>query len=1078
MNEEEIFLEALARSQPEERAAYLERACAGKPALRASVEALLRANVGATGFLERPAPAVAATAAEPGAAEGPGTIIGHYKLMEQIGEGGMGLVFVAEQQHPVRRKVALKVIKPGMDTQQVIARFEAERQALALMDHPNIATVLDGGATASGRPYFVMELVKGVPITEYCDQSQLPIRQRLELFLHVCQAVQHAHTKGVIHRDIKPSNVLVMSHDGTPLVKVIDFGVAKAVGQQLTDKTIYTHFAQLVGTPLYMSPEQAGESSLDVDTRSDIYSLGVLLYELLTGTTPFQKERLKEVGFDELRRIIREEEPPRPSTRLSTLGQAATTVAAQRQSDPKRLSQLFRGELDWVVMKALEKDRARRYETASAFAADVQRYLNDEPVLACPPSARYRLGKLARRHKVALTTAALVTAALLLGTAGSLWQAHEARQATAWAQAELEEKDRQFHRAEDNVQLSLQSLEQMYADLAGRRLKEEPHLELLRKEYLEKLLGFYVQFAEKNRGHPTVRLETAKAARRVADIRYELGQLAEAEQAYRQAIPLLEEVAGGASPPREPRAELADCLEGLAILRRATRRPDLGEETLKRVVVLRRDLRTEAPAEWPYQRALAHAYGNLGLALWDQHRLPEAEAADRQAIQLLQPLADQFPKVADMRMELATGLANLAVVLKESNRLQEAAEAFGKARVLQEKILARWPNVPRFRFLLSFTCNNFGMLLYKTRRSKEAEEAFRQAVSLRRKLAADFPAVAKYRQELVGACNNLYRLLAETGRGQEVRPLYEQLLALRPEAPEYRQAQANFLNDQAMRTFAQRQPKQGEDLLRRSLAVHEKLVKDFPKEPGYRRYWASALQNLAIIQVRTGRAPQAEESFRQALSLYRGLFDQLAAADRDRKGPALAETRQAPDLSSIELGPVPDYRQELALYYANLAHVLCDLHKYQEADQLYRDGLKTVPESWQLKADLALLRVTCPDARFTGAAEALSLAGEVVKAAPKVAKCWYVLGVAQYRAGHWQQAIAALTKCMDLSKGGDASDWFFLAMAHEQLGHKEEARQWFDRAVRWMDKYLPSPEELRRFRAEAAKLLAAETKKS
>jgi serine/threonine protein kinase len=415
-----IFDEALEINSQAERQDFLDRACAGLPELRQKIEALLRAYEEAGSFLESPiqAPALVPTVDEP-ITERPGTVIGPYKLMEQIGEGGMGLVFVAEQQHPVRRKVALKVIKPGMDTRQVVARFEAERQALALMDHPNIAKVHDGGETASGRPYFVMELVKGVPMTEFCDQNQAPVRERLELFLHVCQAVQHAHQKGIIHRDIKPSNVLITSQDGTPVVKVIDFGVAKAIGQQLTDKTIYTQFTQLVGTPLYMSPEQAGESGMDVDTRSDIYSLGVLLYELLTGTTPFDKERFKEVGYDELRRIIREEEPPKPSTRISTMGQASTTISTQRKSDPKRLSQLFRGELDWIVMKCLEKDRNRRYETASAFAADVQHYLRDEPVQACPPSAWYRFRKFARRKKMALAMAACVFLALA-GIAGAI----------------------------------------------------------------------------------------------------------------------------------------------------------------------------------------------------------------------------------------------------------------------------------------------------------------------------------------------------------------------------------------------------------------------------------------------------------------------------------------------------------------------------------------------------------------------------------------------------------------------------------------------------------------------------------
>src|SRR5262249_11553704 len=322
-----------------------------------------------------------------------------------------------------RRKVALKVLKPGMDTRQVVARFEAERQALALMDHPNIARVFDGGETpsthagGSPRPYFIMELVKGVPITEFCDQNHLTPRQRLELFVDVCQAVQHAHHKGIIHRDLKPSNVLVSRHDTTPVVKVIDFGVAKALGQDLTDKTLFTGIAQMIGTPLYMSPEQAGMSDLDVDTRSDVYSLGVLLYELLTGTTPLPRERFQQAAYDEIRRILREEEPPRPSTRISTLGQEAATVSAIRQCDPKRLRRLVRGELDWIVMKALEKDRARRYETASAVAADVQCYLKDEPVEACPPSAGDRFRKFARRNRRAVLTAA--------GSGVLIWRANQ-----------------------------------------------------------------------------------------------------------------------------------------------------------------------------------------------------------------------------------------------------------------------------------------------------------------------------------------------------------------------------------------------------------------------------------------------------------------------------------------------------------------------------------------------------------------------------------------------------------------------------------------------------------------------------
>jgi WD40 repeat protein/serine/threonine protein kinase len=457
MNEQTIFT-AVLDLDPTERDAFLADACENNYPLRERVEKLLQYHAAAGDFLNRPGGAIGLTI-DQSIAEQPGVVIGPYKLLEQIGEGGFGVVFMAEQQRPIRRRVALKVIKPGMDTRQVIARFEAERQALALMDHPNIARVLDAGTTGevggrrsevsaeedggrrsgvsegkaafaptpdlrplastSGRPYFVMELVRGIPLNEFCDQNRLTVGKRLELFITVCHAIQHAHQKGIIHRDIKPNNVLVTLHDGTPVAKVIDFGVAKATGQQLTDKTLFTSFAQMIGTPLYMSPEQAEMSGLDVDTRSDIYSLGVLLYELLTGTTPFDQERMRTAGYDEVRRIICEEEPAKPSARISTLNRAATTVSANRRSDPIRLRQLFRGELDWIVMKALEKDRNRRYETAAAFAADVQRYLDDEAVEACPPSARYRFRKFARRNRAALLTGAAIAVAVLVAV-GSL----------------------------------------------------------------------------------------------------------------------------------------------------------------------------------------------------------------------------------------------------------------------------------------------------------------------------------------------------------------------------------------------------------------------------------------------------------------------------------------------------------------------------------------------------------------------------------------------------------------------------------------------------------------------------------
>jgi serine/threonine protein kinase len=429
---ESVFSAAVATGGPAERARYLDSACGGDADLRRKVEALLASHDGASRFLSRPLDHGGVFGAGPGmsVAEASGAQIGPYRLLELVGEGGFGSVFMAEQEHPVRRTVALKIIKLGMDTRQVIARFEAERQALALMDHPNIARVLDAGATDTGRPYFVMELVRGVTITEYCDTNNLSTAGRLELFIPVCHAIQHAHQKGVIHRDIKPSNILVTLHDGVPVPKVIDFGIAKATQQELTDKTLFTQFQQFIGTPAYISPEQAETSGLDIDTRADIYSLGVLLYELLVGQTPFDAKEMMQAGLDGMRKIIREKEPLRPSTKLSTLqGDARAAAGKRRQADVGRLVHQVRGDLDWIVMKCLEKDRTRRYDTANGLAMDIRRHLDNEPVIARPSSAAYKLHKAWRRNRLAFSAAAAVLCVLIAGAVVSTWQAVRATRA-------------------------------------------------------------------------------------------------------------------------------------------------------------------------------------------------------------------------------------------------------------------------------------------------------------------------------------------------------------------------------------------------------------------------------------------------------------------------------------------------------------------------------------------------------------------------------------------------------------------------------------------------------------------------
>jgi serine/threonine protein kinase/Flp pilus assembly protein TadD len=891
MNERDIFVAALHKTNADERAAFLAEACGDDTALRERVQALLHEQEQLGSFLESPAAAVhpieggatAARATVDYPAELPGTVIGPYKLLEQIGEGGFGVVFMAEQVEPVRRKVALKILKPGMDTKQVVARFEAERQALAIMDHPNIAKVHDGGATLSGRPYLVMELVKGVPITDFCDRNHLTPRQRLELFVPVCQAVQHAHQKGIIHRDLKPSNILVVMHDTTPVPKVIDFGVAKALGQELTDKTLFTGFAQMIGTPLYMSPEQAGQSGLDIDTRSDIYALGVLLYELLTGTTPFSKERFRQAAYDEIRRIIREEEPPKPSTRLSDLnlspspsphrgGERAgvtttlASVAAQRHTEPAKLTRLVKGELDWIVMKALEKDRNRRYETANGFAMDVQRYLADEPVLACPPSAGYRLRKVLRRNRGTVLAASLVLGVLVAGVVSTTWQAVRAERR---AEGERQAKER----AEANFKLANEAVEKYLGTVTEDPDLKRADFHRLRKKLLESAIPFFQKIAEQKSDDPKVEARRGHAHGRLGQVRQELGEYEAAVLGFEESQAIFARLHVEFPNELSYRHFLAMSLNSLGHNLAQLGERGRAEPVLRQALGISEKLAADVPDDPEYRHRVAMNHGQLGMLLNDLGRLVDAEAALRQAVATGEEVAREFPRDSEYRYELAGSHNNLGALLISLGRMSDAHEAHLEAFRILEKLVAEFPAEPKFRHSLAGSHYNLGILLDDLGKSDESEAHYRQAIKLDGQLVREFPTVPEYRQDLAVSHTNLGLLMRDLARWEdaessfrEALPILESLVTDFPKVPGYRLSLAETYGRLGTTLSSQGKQSQAEDALRQAVARYERLNADFPGVPGYLVNLGGSYCNSGNMFRDGGQSEAALDWFKKAIT--------------------------------------------------------------------------------------------------------------------------------------------------------------------------------------------------------------------
>ncbi len=774
---EYILENALEIPSESDRQEYVRQACGDDLALQAQVEKLIENHLQAGSFLNFPDQPNSSSDSR---FDNGGSSIGPYTLLKKIGEGGMGVVFLAEQAEPFRRQVAIKVIRGGMDSKQVVDRFEQERQALAVMDHPNIARMIDGGLTADGRPYFAMELIQGLPITDYCDKNHMTLRQRLELFVPVCQAIQHAHQKGIIHRDLKPSNVLVIETDGKRIPKVIDFGVAKAVGTRLTKSTLNTHLGTIIGTLEYMSPEQAIPDHEDIDTRSDIYCLGILLFELLTGTTPIQRQKLKEVAVLELLRMIREDDTPTPSHRLSTVNDLPS-VASSRGVEPRTLSHVVKGDLDWIVMKCLEKDRSRRYSAANGVARDIERFLCHEPIEAGPPRATYRIQKFLWRNRWATAAVSLLLLTLVGGIVGTSIGLVQASQGRAAAGQALQVAEHQRDRAERHYQQAMSAVDRLLTRVGGVRLESVPQMDETRRQLLEDALEIYREMLQEESDDPVLRREVGLAWTRVGDIQSKLGN--------RQA-----------------------------------------EESLKHAIEIQRALLEEFPDNTKYKIDSIRSHRYLAFELFRLGRLPEAERIvddilSRDQLTTNEAISEQ------VQLHYLRGMVN-ASTQKMDAAISACEESlkFADANVLKE------PSESEHELDRVIVLNYLGNLYREDRRLDEAEKCLRDGKSVLERLLAKEPADSHLQNSLAGLCCNLGLTHANQERHADAVAAYETAIAYlvtltreHPGLPTYKSFLARNHNNVALLHSKNEDPTKAAIENEKALAIFRELMENYPQ---------------------------------------------------------------------------------------------------------------------------------------------------------------------------------------------------------------------------------------------------------